>query len=52
LDAVIVLIVLLIIVPIGYAAYRKYRFEEQETWRRMPEGDNEEVIPPDDDSVE
>jgi hypothetical protein len=50
LDAIVLLIALLII-PIGYAAYRKYRFEEQEAWRRMPEGGDEEVIPPDDDSA-
>ncbi|MBI5667123.1 MAG: hypothetical protein HZC41_03875 [Chloroflexi bacterium] len=46
MDAVVLLIALLIVIPIGYAAYRKYRFEEQETWRRMPAGDDEEVIPP------
>ena len=38
------------ILAIAFAAYRKYRFEEQETWRRMPQGNDEEVIPPDDES--
>ena len=50
MDAIVLLIAIIFVVLIGYAAYSKYRFEEQETWRRMPEGDDEEVIPLDDDS--
>jgi hypothetical protein len=40
MEWVIFLVIALLVVPIGYAAYRKYRYESQEAWRRMPPGEN------------
>jgi len=48
MDAAPLLIAAVMVIIVGIAAYRKFRIQSEETFRRMPPGNDEEVIPPED----
>ncbi len=45
MDPAVVLAIVMVVI-VGVAAYRKFRIQSEETFRRMPPGSDEEVIPP------